>query len=68
MSGFFFFFACEHSVVPAPFVKEIILLLFGSLALLFKISRKDDPICETAEETQMYRTVFWTLWEKARVG
>ena len=23
----------------------------------------DDPICETAKETQMYRTVFW---EKAR--
>ena len=29
---------------------------------------KDDPICETAKETQMYRTVFWTLWEKAKVG
>ena len=28
----------------------------------------DDPICETAKETQMYRTDFWTLWEKARVG
>ena len=28
----------------------------------------DDPICETAKETQMYRTAFWTLWEKARVG
>ena len=26
------------------------------------------PICETAKETQMYRTVFWTLWERARVG
>ena len=23
---------------------------------------------ETAKETQMYRTVFWTLWEKVRVG
>ena len=23
----------------------------------------DDPICETARETQMYRTVFWTLGE-----
>ena len=23
--------------------------------------------CETAKETQMYRTVFWTLWEKVRV-
>ena len=28
----------------------------------------DDPIRETAKETQMYRTVFWTLWEKARLG
>ena len=28
----------------------------------------DDPICETAKETQMYRTVFWTLWERERVG
>ena len=28
----------------------------------------DNPLCETAKETQMYRTVFWTLWERARVG
>ena len=28
----------------------------------------DDPVHETAKETQMYRTVFWTLWEKVRVG
>ena len=28
----------------------------------------DDPIWETTKETQMYRAVFWTLWEKARVG
>ena len=27
-----------------------------------------DSMCETAKETQMYRTAFWTLWEKARVG
>ena len=27
----------------------------------------DDPICETAKETLMQRTDFWTLWEKARV-
>ena len=26
----------------------------------------NNPICE--KETQMYRTDFWTLWEKARVG
>ena len=28
----------------------------------------DDPVCETAKETQMYRTDFWTLWERERVG
>ena len=28
----------------------------------------NNPICETAKETQMYRTDFWTLWEKVRVG
>ena len=27
----------------------------------------DDPICETAKETQIQRTDFWTLWEKARM-
>ena len=25
-------------------------------------------ICKTEKETPMYRTDFWTLWEKARVG
>ena len=24
-------------------------------------------LCKTEKETQMYRTDFWTLWEKARV-
>ena len=28
----------------------------------------NNPVCETAKETQMYRTVFWTLWERGRVG
>ena len=28
----------------------------------------DNPIYETAKETQTYRTVFWTLWERERVG
>ena len=27
----------------------------------------DNPVCETAKETQMYRTVFWTPWERVRV-
>ena len=26
----------------------------------------DNPVRETAKETQMYRTVFWTLWERER--
>ena len=25
-------------------------------------------MCKTEKETQMYRTDFWTLWGKARVG
>ena len=28
----------------------------------------DNPVCKTAQETQMYRTVFWTLWERERRG
>ena len=28
----------------------------------------DNCICRMENETQMYRTDFWTLWEKARVG
>ena len=24
----------------------------------------DNLVCETAKETQIYRTIFWTLWEK----
>ena len=28
----------------------------------------NNPICKTEKETQMYRTDFETLWEKARVG
>ena len=26
----------------------------------------DNPVCETAKETQMYRTVFWTLGDDLR--
>ena len=28
----------------------------------------DNLICKTEEETQMYITDIWTLWEKVRVG
>ena len=33
-----------------------------------KDSGDNNPVCETAKETQMHRTVFWTLWERERVG
>ena len=28
----------------------------------------NNPVYEIAKETLMYRTVFWTLWERERVG
>ena len=28
----------------------------------------DNPVCKATKETQVYRTVLWTLWERARVG
>ena len=28
----------------------------------------DHPVCKTAKETLMYRTVLWTLWERERGG
>jgi len=28
----------------------------------------NNPVYKTAKETLMYRTVFWTLWERERVG
>ena len=28
----------------------------------------NNPVYETAKEIQIYRTVFWTLWERERVG
>ena len=33
---------------------------------IYEISKdgNDNPVCETVKETQMYRIVFWTLWER----
>ena len=28
----------------------------------------NNPVYKTAKETLMYRTVFWTLWEREGVG
>ena len=34
--------------------------------LQLSCSDGNNPVCKTAKETQMYRTVFWTLWERER--
>ena len=43
---------------------------YSTLTHIYGIEKdgNDDPMCEKAKETQMYRRVFWTPWEKARVG
>ena len=43
---------------------------YGLLMHIYGIYKdgNNDPICETAKETHMYRTVFRTLWERERVG
>ena len=43
---------------------------YSILMHIYGISKdgNDNPICKTAKETQIYRTVFWTLWERERVG
>ena len=35
---------------------------------VFPVHNNNNPICRTEEETQMYRTGFWILWEKVSVG
>ena len=44
--------------------------LYSILMHIYSIQEdgNDNPICETAKETQMYRTVFRTLWEREKVG
>ena len=43
---------------------------YGILTHIYGILKdgNDNPVCETAKRTQMYRTGFWTLWERERVG
>ena len=43
---------------------------YSTLTHIYGIEKdgNDYPACKTAKETQMYRTVFWTLWERAKVG
>ena len=39
-----------------------------TVLVFFFLDGNDDPVCETAKETQMYRMDFWTLRERERVG
>ena len=43
---------------------------YSKLTHIYGIQKdgNDNPVRETAKETQMYKTVFWTLWERERVG
>ena len=43
---------------------------YGILMHIYGILKdgNDNSICKAEKETEMYRTDFWTLWEKARVG
>ena len=43
---------------------------YSILTHIYGISKdgNDNPVCEIAKETQMHRTVFWTLWERERMG
>ena len=43
---------------------------YSILMHIYGISKdgNDNPVYETAKETLMYTTVFWTLWERERVG
>ena len=44
-------------------LSQFVMLPSGTLA--YFIFKNCSPV---AKETQMYRTVFWTLWERVRVG
>ena len=55
--------AAAKSLQSYPTLWDILMHIYG-----IEKDGNDDPICETAKETHMYRTVFWTLWEKVRVG
>ena len=39
--------------------------LFKNIIYGIQKDGNDNPVCEAAKQTQMYRTVFWTLGEGA---
>ena len=42
--------------------------IYCQLAERIEENGKNNPVYKTAKETLMYRTAFWTLWERERVG
>ena len=62
---------CSFLLLDMPKVLSFIVsFLFKEYSLAIQKDVNDNPICRTEKKkkTQIYRTVFWTLWEKARVG
>ena len=59
------FIFLELSCRSCLYIFEVSCLSVASFAIIFSHSEdgNDNPVCETAKETQMHRTVFWTLWE-----
>ena len=55
--------AAAKSLQSYPTLWDILMHIYG-----IEKDGNDNPVCKTAKETQMYRTVFWTLWERVRVG
>ena len=56
---------------PAYSSLSLLTMVLGSMRLiayLLMAIKRIFPVYETAKETLMYRTVFWTLWERERVG
>ena len=61
--SFHIYYTCFNAILPNQYEYSILLHIYG-----IQKDGNDSPVCKTAKETQMYRTVFWTLWERARVG
>ena len=66
---FFFFFTLQYCIGFAihQHASAMGVHMFSILLMHIYGIYKDDndnPVCETARETQMYRTVFWTLWHR----
>ena len=60
----------DDTTLMAESKKELKSLLMKVKEESEKVGLKlnSNPVYETAKETLMYRTVFWTLWERERVG